>query len=177
VLLSPRSSRRPLFHARRRCPANVRRQFRKRRRCRTGKRTDNEPRSPRKCGKDLRDDRPQSTFDGVPGDGVSDRSRDGKTHNATRSFDSSGVHDDGCPPARRPAAHHGAEVRGRPHPQAGRKHLGRQAFAALSPTGRQDRPSRTRTHAQPETVHLGATAVVRLKRTLAHEGAPGDRGS
>ena len=40
--------------------------------------------------------------------------------------------------------------------------------ATLTATSAQDRATGTRTHAQTETVHLGATAVVRLKSSLTH---------
>jgi hypothetical protein len=59
----------------------------------------------------------------------------------------------------------------------------RETLAALGATGREDRATGTRAHAEAEAVRLGATAVVRLVRTLAHEdlrlsvmGVCGDRG-
>jgi hypothetical protein len=41
--------------------------------------------------------------------------------------------------------------------------------AALTATVRQDGATGTRTHAQAEAVHLGATTVVRLEGSLAHQ--------
>src|ERR1700710_2791115 len=46
---------------------------------------------------------------------------------------------------------------------------GGELLATLAPTGRDDRPAGAGTHAQPEAVRLGPTAVVRLERALAHE--------
>jgi hypothetical protein len=43
-----------------------------------------------------------------------------------------------------------------------------QFGATLATTGTQDGTSGAGTHAEPESVHLGATAVVRLKSSLAH---------
>lgn len=51
---------------------------------------------------------------------------------------------------------------------------GRQAGAALGAAVRDDRATGTRPHPQPETVGLGAAAVVRLEGALAHSGAPGN---
>jgi len=48
----------------------------------------------------------------------------------------------------------------------------RQALAALAPTRGQDAAPGTGAHAQPESVHLVAAAVVRLVRTLGHELSP-----
>src|SRR6478735_396211 len=48
----------------------------------------------------------------------------------------------------------------------------RQALAALAAALRQDGAPGTGAHAQPEAVHLVASAVVRLVRTLAHEVSP-----
>ncbi|GAA3989011.1 hypothetical protein GCM10022630_37570 [Thermobifida alba] len=48
-----------------------------------------------------------------------------------------------------------------------------QRSAPLAPTRSDDRATGTGTHAQPETVGLGATPIVRLVRTLAHCLTPG----
>lgn len=54
---------------------------------------------------------------------------------------------------------------------------GRQLVATLATTRRQDRATRTRTHAETEAVLLGAAAVVRLVGALAHWKSFGtDRG-
>jgi hypothetical protein len=52
----------------------------------------------------------------------------------------------------------------------------RQALAALAATCRQDRAPGAGAHAQPESVHLVAAAVVRLVRTLAHDISPMGQG-
>jgi hypothetical protein len=49
---------------------------------------------------------------------------------------------------------------------------GRELAAALVAPRREDGAAGTRTHAQPEAVLLGATAVVRLVGALAHDQAP-----
>jgi hypothetical protein len=49
---------------------------------------------------------------------------------------------------------------------------GRQLATTLAATGRHDRATRAGTHAQPESVRLGATAVVRLEGALAHGRTP-----
>src|SRR5947208_5178960 len=46
---------------------------------------------------------------------------------------------------------------------------GGELLATLAAAGRDDRPAGAGTHAQPEAVRLGPTAVVRLERALAHE--------
>jgi len=48
--------------------------------------------------------------------------------------------------------------------------LSGQLGAALTATSAQDGTAGTRAHAQAEAVHLGATAVVRLKSSLTHSG-------
>lgn len=60
------------------------------------------------------------------------------------------------------------------HPVPGRKHCRRtlvesrsQGAAALATAARHDRATCTRTHTQPETVHTGPAAVVRLESPLA----------
>jgi hypothetical protein len=45
---------------------------------------------------------------------------------------------------------------------------GRQGFATLAPASGEDRTTRAGPHPQPEAVHLGAPAVVRLEGALAH---------
>ena len=50
---------------------------------------------------------------------------------------------------------------------------GGQARAALAPARGEDRAAGASPHPQPEAVRLGAPAVVRLERALAHSGAPG----
>src|SRR5690348_14878250 len=46
---------------------------------------------------------------------------------------------------------------------------GREGLAALATAGSQDGAAGAGPHAQAEAVRLGATTVVRLERTLAHE--------
>jgi hypothetical protein len=62
---------------------------------------------------------------------------------------------------------HGREGTGPVEPRSDR-----EALAALATTRGQDRPARAGAHAQPESVHLVAAAVVRLVRTLGHEFSP-----
>lgn len=66
-----------------------------------------------------------------------------------------------------------------PHAERGGQHRtsdprrsGRETCAATAPPGGEDGATRTGAHAQPEAVGLGATAIVRLVRTLAHWSAP-----
>src|SRR3954467_4649172 len=49
---------------------------------------------------------------------------------------------------------------------------GGELLATLAPTTGEDRPARAGPHAQPESVGLRPTAVVRLERALAHEVLP-----
>jgi hypothetical protein len=79
------------------------------------------------------------------------------------------------------ARQHGGEILASPQPGRRGQHSGstsdqresgRQAGAALGPTGRQDRAPGPGPHPETKAVRLGASAVVRLERALAHSGAP-----
>lgn len=67
---------------------------------------------------------------------------------------------------------HPLEVRAAGQPSGRREHggleSGRQLFAALPTTGRDDRAARAGPHTQTEAVGLGPTTVVRLEGALAH---------
>ena len=54
------------------------------------------------------------------------------------------------------------------HLQAVGIELGGQLGAALAAARTEDGTAGTGAHAQPEAVHLGATAIVRLESSLAH---------
>src|ERR1019366_1687153 len=86
------------------------------------------------------------------------------------------------PETSRPPAHphRGGELGALAQPGRGRKHgnsrfratSGRKALTALPTTGSEDRATGAGAHAQPKAVGLGAPAVVRLERALAHSRAP-----
>jgi hypothetical protein len=50
---------------------------------------------------------------------------------------------------------------------------GRKALTALPTASGENCAAGTSAHTKPEAVGLGATAIVRLERALAHSGAPG----
>jgi hypothetical protein len=67
------------------------------------------------------------------------------------------------------AAHGGAEViRPRNPVRPGQQRLSGEFGATLATTSRQDGATGAGAHAQPESVHLGTTTVVRLEGSLAH---------
>ncbi len=82
----------------------------------------------------------------------------------------SGKHD--VTPSARVAGRKNPEERGA-SPDAPPTVSGAQARPALAPARREDGPARTRSHPQPEPMRLRPTAVVRLKRALAHCGSMG----
>jgi hypothetical protein len=81
-----------------------------------------------------------------------------------------------------PVTDGGGELRPPPHPCLHGKHCCPPAghrcrtsdadpCPALAPPRRQHRPARPGPHAQPEPVRLGAPAVIRLERSLAHRNS------
>ncbi len=91
-----------------------------------------------------------------------------------------GVYDEGRPAAAATPADNVTELRTASDPGIGRQHVRRRSagsdrdvVTALGAARVEDRATGPRPHAQPEAVHLGATAVVRLKGALAHWGTPG----
>jgi hypothetical protein len=83
------------------------------------------------------------------------------------------VHDESTATGTTTSFDNGAELVSTAQAMLGRQHalvpgLCRQAGASLGPTRRQNRATGAGPHAKPEAVGLGATAVVRLVRALAH---------
>jgi hypothetical protein len=120
-----------------------------------------------------------------------DGTADGLAHDETRTrrgsslprrvrvlFTASEMDDQERPASSASSAYRGREILAPPQPMLGGQHVitccgsGGQTGATLGTAGRKDRAAGTGTHAQPEPVGLGATAVVRLEGALAHSGAP-----
>ena len=122
-------------------------------------------------------DRPKPPRHQVARDGVADRLRNDKPDSSWVGHATSRDIQQGMrstnPTTR---SYCGAEIACGHYPVSPLEHEGvdavlqlrRKLCATLTTTSGQDRPAGAGTHAQPETVHLRATTIVRLESSLAH---------